>query len=422
MSKVQLKDNKGENIFPITISDAITFSDGETLEQKLDFINPEVDWDDIKNKPQIVSINDSSTSTANTWSSDKVNKELTTVKNQLNSKAEIMDGNTSNQFTWSGEHITEYISSELENVPTINDNTITSRTQTWSACKIDDELRLKSDSSHSHSLSSLTGTMPVSKLSGTISRDNLPVAFGDVKTLGICYLDANPNNTWHSGEAIGAHANAVKQVYDRVVTAQSRADAAYNLANHSHPYASSSHTHSNYASSSHTHSNYLSSSNLTILSTSVYPSSSYAGSVHCGKYGNYWNYVVANHVCWNNSGGYAFFDADNADSGKTAYDFLKQYKSTKSIKYNVANLLNDLEKRRDISEEEQDEINVLKKIDDVFDIYENEDEGNTELYTNGTKLTETIAEGIEYLIGKLEEYAARTNELENEIKELKKQK
>lgn len=98
---------------------------------------------------------------------------------------------------------------------------------------------------HGHSASEIT--------SGTISSDRLPVAFGNRQTIGICYLDTNPNNTWYSGEAVGAHANAVKQVYDKVVTAQSRADAAYSLANHSHPYASSSHTHSNYATSTHVH-------------------------------------------------------------------------------------------------------------------------------------------------------------------------
>lgn len=40
---------------------------------------------------------------------------------------------------------------------------------------------------------------------------------------------------------------AVKQAYDKAVS-------AYNVGNHSHPYASSSHTHSGYASSSHSHS------------------------------------------------------------------------------------------------------------------------------------------------------------------------
>lgn len=41
----------------------------------------------------------------------------------------------------------------------------------------------------------------------------------------------------------------------------------YNVANHSHPYASSSHTHSNYASSSHSHSNYVSTSSSSPFST-----------------------------------------------------------------------------------------------------------------------------------------------------------
>lgn len=46
---------------------------------------------------------------------------------------------------------------------------------------------------------------------------------------------------------------AVKQAYDKAVS-------AYNVGNHSHPYASSSHSHSGYASSSHSHSNYVSTS------------------------------------------------------------------------------------------------------------------------------------------------------------------
>ena len=44
-----------------------------------------------------------------------------------------------------------------------------------------------------------------------------------------------------------ATAYAVKQAYDKAVS-------AYNVGNHSHPYASSSHSHSGYASSSHSHS------------------------------------------------------------------------------------------------------------------------------------------------------------------------
>ena len=50
-----------------------------------------------------------------------------------------------------------------------------------------------------------------------------------------------------------ATAYAVKQAYDKAVS-------AYNVGNHSHPYASSSHSHSGYASSSHSHSNYVSTS------------------------------------------------------------------------------------------------------------------------------------------------------------------
>ena len=50
-----------------------------------------------------------------------------------------------------------------------------------------------------------------------------------------------------SNSSLVATAYGVKQAYDKAVS-------AYNLANHSHPYASTSHSHSNYASSSHSHS------------------------------------------------------------------------------------------------------------------------------------------------------------------------
>lgn len=49
-----------------------------------------------------------------------------------------------------------------------------------------------------------------------------------------------------SNSSLVATAYGVKQAYDKAVS-------AYNLANHSHPYASTSHSHSNYASSSHSH-------------------------------------------------------------------------------------------------------------------------------------------------------------------------
>ena len=49
-----------------------------------------------------------------------------------------------------------------------------------------------------------------------------------------------------SNSSLVATAYGGKQAYDKAVS-------AYNLANHSHPYASTSHSHSNYASSSHSH-------------------------------------------------------------------------------------------------------------------------------------------------------------------------
>ena len=222
MSNIQLKDNQQQYLYPITKSENVKFNDGLNLDEKLANVKTTVTWNDIESKPSTFTpsehthdyVNDNLTSSETTWSSEK-------IKSSLSTKAEIMDGNESNQYTWSGEYIA---------------NNYSSYSHTHSGY---------ASSNHNHSASSIT--------SGTISKDRLPIAFGDRQTAGICYLDANPNNSWHSGEAVGAHANAVKQVYDKVVTAQSRADSAYNLANHSHPYASSSHTHSGYASSSHTH-------------------------------------------------------------------------------------------------------------------------------------------------------------------------
>ena len=69
------------------------------------------------------------------------------------------------------------------------------------------------------------------------------------------------NNSVSSTSTSGvATPYAVKQAYDKAVS-------AYNLANHSHPYASSSHSHSGYASSSHSHSNYVSTSSSKSFST-----------------------------------------------------------------------------------------------------------------------------------------------------------
>ena len=55
------------------------------------------------------------------------------------------------------------------------------------------------------------------------------------------------NSVSNTSTSAVATAYAVKQAYDKAVS-------AYNVGNHSHPYASTSHTHSGYASSSHSHS------------------------------------------------------------------------------------------------------------------------------------------------------------------------
>lgn len=86
MSKVQLKDNVGNSIFPVTTADAVSIiPNGETLHSRLDSV-----------KSEIIEL------------SKKANNAVASV----NSKAEIMDGNTSNQYTWSGEYINETLSYE----------------------------------------------------------------------------------------------------------------------------------------------------------------------------------------------------------------------------------------------------------------------------------------------------------------------
>ena len=70
---------------------------------------------------------------------------------------------------------------------------------------------------------------------------------------------------------------------------------AYDKANHSHPYASSSHSHSGYASSSHTHSEYvLTSSSSWFESGSHDPSSN--NSYNLGWSSRKWQQVVSKNV------------------------------------------------------------------------------------------------------------------------------
>lgn len=220
MNNIQLKDARQQNLYPITKSGNVQFNDGKNLDEKLANIKTTVTWNEIEGKPNTFTpsehthefVKDQVISNETTWSSNK-------ISSAINTKAEINDGNESNQFTWSGEFIA---------------NNYSHYTHTHSEY---------AKSSHTH---------PASEITGTISKSNLPVAFGDREQIGICYLDDNPNNSWHTYEAVGAHASAVKQVYDKVVTAQAKADSAYNLANHSHPYLSSSSLSSSTSSTSTT--------------------------------------------------------------------------------------------------------------------------------------------------------------------------
>lgn len=205
---------------------------------------------------------------------------------------------------------------------------------------------------------------------------------------------------------------AVKQAYDR-------GNNAYSLANTASSNASSALSKANSAYS--LANNALTSSDLPgNIYTSIYPGSS--GSYHCGRYGNYWNYVVANQVRWVVGGGSAYLSARNADNGngKVAYNFLKQYRKNIELKHNISDLLTIQSCASELSEEEVEQLEVARKVDELYDI--DEKNGST-MYVKGSLLTETIGDAIEYMINKieiLEDKVNTINELENQVLELTK--
>ena len=205
---------------------------------------------------------------------------------------------------------------------------------------------------------------------------------------------------------------AVKQAYDR-------GNNAYSLANTASSNASSALSKANSAYS--LASNSLTSSDLSgYIYTSIYPGSS--GYYHCGKYGNYWDYVVANQIRWVVGSGSAYFTESNAENnnGKVAYNFLKQYRNNIELKHNISDLLVAKACASELSEEEVEQLEVVKKVDELYDI--DEKNGST-MYVKGSLLTETIGDAIEYMINKieiLEDKVNTINELENQVLELTK--
>lgn len=287
MSTIQLKDSNKQNLYPVTKSENVKFTDGKNLDEKLANIKTTVTWDDVENKPA------------------RFTPDTHTHTEYANAQ------HTHNYADKDHSHIdyskTNHTHSDYANKEHIHaEYAMYGHNHNGEYSPVD----------HGHSASSIT--------SGTISKDRLPVAFGDRVQIGICYLDDDPTNSWHTYEAVGAHASAVRKVYDKVVTAQStadsavtkantaqtKADSAYNLANHSHPYLSSSslssstsststttpansyavklaydkanHTHP-YASSSHVH-NYADLSGDSIKSK--------AGNLHLYPYSTTWGQIV----------------------------------------------------------------------------------------------------------------------------------
>lgn len=68
MSNIQLKDNENNHLFPITKSENVQFSTGETLDEKLANIKTTVIWEDIEDKPSIIKGVENHSISANTSS------------------------------------------------------------------------------------------------------------------------------------------------------------------------------------------------------------------------------------------------------------------------------------------------------------------------------------------------------------------
>ena len=197
---------------------------------------------------------------------------------------------------------------------------------------------------------------------------------------------------------------------------------AYDKANHSHPYASSSHSHSGYASSSHSHSSisygstavdcysgtmYLSSGTI-YTNCTLLPSSS--NSYHCGSYNNYFDFVVGYNVCWIKYGGYADGDEGELSESNISYNFMKQFSNAIELKQQSLNIVSVSDTE---SQEEQDLMQnaVIEKANAM---YEYDDEG-INLFTNGSMLSETMAQTIEVLINKIETLEQTVTDLQNKL-------
>lgn len=206
---------------------------------------------------------------------------------------------------------------------------------------------------------------------------------------------------------------------------------AYDKANHSHPYASSSHTHSGYASSSHSHSEYASSSHshssissgstavdcyggsMYLTSSVVYTNCTFqpaeSGVYHCGKYGAYWDFVVANNLCYNSYCGHADGDEEGLTESDISYNFMKQFSKGVDLKQQAINMVSA--STNEIQQEDSMQNAVIEKANAIF---EYDDEG-IELFTNGSILSNTMAQTIEALIDKIEKLETTVEDLQNKL-------
>lgn len=186
--------------------------------------------------------------------------------------------------------------------------------------------------------------------------------------------------------------------------------------------ASSSHTHSEYASSSHSHSSisygstavdcysgtmYLSSGTI-YTNCTLLPSSS--NSYHCGSYNYYFDYVVGYNVCWIKYGGYADGNEGELSESNISYNFMKQFSNAIELKQQSLNIVSVSDTE---SQEKQDLMQnaVMEKANAM---YEYDDEG-INLFTNGSMLSETMAQTIEVLINKIETLEQTVTDLQNKL-------
>ena len=199
---------------------------------------------------------------------------------------------------------------------------------------------------------------------------------------------------------------------------------AVSLEGHTHSgYASSSHGHSEYASSSHTHSSISEgASAIDVYSGSIYLTSTYiytnctihpaeSGVYHCGRYENYWDFVVANNLCYNTYCGHADGDEEGLSESDISYNFMKQFSKGVNLKQQAINTVSV--SNNEVQQEDLMQNAVIEKANAIF---EYDDEG-IELFTNGSILSNTMAQTIEALIDKIEKLETIVTDLQNKLGE-----